>query len=98
MRLKINNKVYSRPKNNHQMVKVLEAMESTRVAWWTRRSDNMISIFFRMAHGNDPTGWINARTMQDFFGLSARKIYPDGQSGHIVLEIKALPKRARKKK
>jgi len=45
-----------------------------------------------MAHGNDPTAWINARAVENHFGARVREVKPDGQSGHVVVSIRGFYK------
>lgn len=75
-----------------QILKALNHIESTGAGFWRRGSDNVIHIYLRMAHGNDPTAWINARAVENHFGARVREVKPDGQSGHVVVSIRGFYK------
>lgn len=69
---------------------LLDDVEGSGKGFYSRSGD-MITVNMRSAHGNDPTGWINARALIDAVGVYGRDIQPDPMSGHIVVTIK-LPK------
>jgi len=67
----------------------LQRIEDNGAGFWSRNSDQSISIFVRGAHGNDPTQWKNARAIEDLFGLMVSEgITPDPQSGHLYLKLR----------
>lgn len=69
----------------------LEHIEKKGAGFWSRQG-NLIRINFRMADGNDPTGWTNARSVEDYFGPLVKKAArPDPQSGTITLVIDGTP-------
>lgn len=68
----------------------LEHIERAGAGFWSRNG-SVITINFRMAHGNDPTPWINARNAEIHFGaLVIGSAVPDGMSGTVVLKLKSL--------
>lgn len=70
-------------------IKALNDAEKTGACFWSRKSNNVASVFVRGAHGNDPNQLINARRIQEFFGTRAlTEIKPDPMSGHLIVEVK----------
>ena len=80
--------------------KILEALtkiESNGAGFWRRGKDNVINIFVRGEHGNDPNQWINARSIENYFGCRVIEgAKPDWLSGTITMSIEGFYKRKRK--
>lgn len=68
----------------------LQRLEQVGAGFWSRQG-HVITINIRMAHGNDFNAWINARSLEDYFGsLCKGSTEPDPMSGTLVLRMKSL--------
>lgn len=73
-----------------QALKILAHVEESGTGFWSRNSDDSITIWVRGAHGNDPNQWHNARQIEtSFLGRAFDGIVPDLQSGLLRIRIHA---------
>lgn len=67
----------------------LQRIEDNEAGFWSRNSDQTITIFVKGAHGNDPRQWHNARQIEDLFGGMVKDgITPDPMSGHLIIRLR----------
>lgn len=76
-----------------KIIQALTKIEESGAGFWHRGKGNIINIFVRGEHGNDPNQWLNARSIENYFGARVIEgIKPDWTSAALVISIKGFYK------
>lgn len=70
-------------------LEIANQFEETRAGFFSRNSDNSMTIFIRGAHGNDPNQWLNARKLAETLGsLASGDVQIDRHAGLLYIVVK----------